>query len=286
GRPTSASPFNYSMDLESADAIVFILEWTTDLQFGDRLDLARMVARFPKRRRIVIDCDGKYNDAISAVGDYNHESEEQSQKWTEICDELSDKIFQPTYHPLRPNVRTYFFHAYSPGWEVPLTANGKPYSMYYVGNNWFRWRPMKAVLEAIEPIRDRLRRLGIVGHGWDRLPPWANPTITADAYYSDPEYLRRLGVETFPPIPFTEVIRHMSIGVFMPVIYRPLFNRLRFVTCRTFETFAANTIPLFGVDESYVAEFYGDDAAELVLPRARPHEKILDMVSRSEHYVE
>jgi hypothetical protein len=284
GRPKENSPFNYSTDLESADAMVFILEWTTDLQEGDLLDWTRMTARFPKRRRIVIDCDGKYNDAISVVGDYNHESGEQSRRWIEICDALSDKIFQPTYHPLRSNVRTYFFHAYNPDWEVPLTANGKQYSMYYVGHNWFRWRPMKSVLEAIEPVRDRLGRIGIVGHGWDRLPPWANPSIIADAYYSDPEYLRRLRVEAFPPILFSGVIEHMSKGVFMPVIYRPLFNHLRLVTCRTFETIAANTIPLFGMDESYVKEFYGEDAAELVMPRENPHEIILDMVSRPEHY--
>ncbi len=284
GRPKENSPFNYSMDLKSADAMVFIFEWTTDLQEGDLLDLARMVARFPKRRRVVIDCDGKYNDPISVVGDYNHESEEQSQRWIQICDALSDKIFQPTVHPLRANVRTYFFHAYSREWEVPLCAKDKEYSMYYVGHNWFRWRPMKMILQAIEPVRDRLGRLGIVGHGWDKLPPWANPSIIADAYYSDPEYLRELRVEAFPPILFGAVIQHMSKGVFMPVIYRPLFNHLRLVTCRTFETIAANTIPLFGMDESYVKEFYGDAATELVMPRDNPHQKILDMVSRPEHY--
>jgi len=284
GRAKESSLFNYSMDLESTDAIVFIFEWTTDLQAGDCLDFARMIARFPKRRRIVIDCDGKYNRAISVVGDYNHESEEQSRRWMQICDALSDKIFQPTYHPLCPNVRTYFFHAYSPEWEVPLTTNGKEYSMYYVGNNWFRWRPMKNILRAIEPIRNCLGRLGIVGHGWDQLPPWANSTVAADAYWSEPDYLKKLNVEAFPPILFTEVIEHMSKGIFMPVIYRPLFNHVRLVTCRTFETFAADTIPLFGEDESYVEEFYGDGAAELVMPRENPQEKILDIIHRREHY--
>src|SRR5262249_430550 len=215
GRPKERSPFNYSMDLESADAIVFIFEWTTDLQEGDCLDLARMVARFPKRRRVVIDCDGKYNEAISVVGDYNHASEEQIRRWIEICNPFSKKIFQPPYHPLRPNVRTYFFHAYSPEWEVPLNARGKEYSMYYVGHNWFRWRPMKAILEAIEPVRDRLGRIGIVGHGWDRLAPWANPSIINDAYHSDPEDLRQLQVRAFQPVPFSAVIQRLSKGDLM-----------------------------------------------------------------------
>jgi hypothetical protein len=284
GQPKEASRFNYSMDLESADAMVFIFEWTTNLQEGDLLDWTRMAARFPKRRRIVIDCDGKYNDAISVVGDYNHDSTDQSRQWTQVCDALSDKIFQPTYHPRRPNVRTYFFHAYSPSWEIPLTANGKEYSMYYVGHNWFRWRPMKVILDAIAPIRDQLGRLALVGHGWDRPAPWASPSIAQDAYFYDTEYLKRMRVEADPPIMFGAVIDNMSKGVFMPVIYRPLFNELQMITCRTFETLAANTIPLFAIDERDVREFYGDRAAELVMPRENAHEKILDMVSRPEHY--
>jgi len=286
GRPRPDSPFNYSMDLESADALIFIFEWTTALQEGDALDLTRMIARIPRRRRVVIDCDGKYNNAISVVGDYNHESEAESRRWIEVCDTLSDKIFQPTHHPLRPNVRTHFFHAYSPTWEVPLTPEGKDYSMYYVGHNWFRWRPMKRILEAIEPVRGCLGRLGLVGHGWGSPAPWANPSIIEDAYFTDPAYLARLNIETFPPIVFGAVIEHMSKGVFMPVIYRPLFNHLRLVTCRTFETIAANTIPLFGMDEGYVKEFYGDAAAELVMPAESPHVKILDIVSRPEHYAQ
>jgi len=58
------------------------------------------------------------------------------------------------------------------------------------------------------------------------------------------------------------------------------------VTCRTFETPAANTIPLFGLDEAYVEEVYGERGLELMLGGERPHEKILDILSRPEHYGE
>src|SRR6266852_2313523 len=179
------SPFNYSMDVESADAVIFIFEWTTDLQDGDALDLLRLVARVPRERRVVIDCDGKYNDAISIVGDYNHPNEEDSRRWIEICDSLSDKIYQPTYHPLRANVGTFFFHAYNPEWEVPLDFSAKEYGMFYVGHNWFRWRPMRRVLEAIEPVRVAVGAIGIVGHGWGSLPPWANASIMEEAYVEE-----------------------------------------------------------------------------------------------------
>lgn len=286
GPRRNGSPFNYSTDLSSIDAVIFIFEWTTDLQVGDHVDLVRLVSRVPRSRRVVIDCDGKYNDAIRVVGDYNHGTSEESRRWIEVCDSLSDKVYQPTYHPLRPNVGTFFFHAYSPLWEMPLEPDGKEYGMFYVGHNWFRWRPMHRVLQAVEPIRQRVGRIGLVGHGWDSSPPWASPTIIKDAYYSDPGYLRKLEIEVMPPILFGEVIQNMSRGIFMPVIYRPLFNYLQLVTCRTFETLAANTIPLFSFAEAYVSELYGGRAQELLMPAENPHEKILDILEKPRHYVE
>ena len=55
GRPTAASPFHYSVDIASADAVIFIFEWTTHLQYGDVLDLLRLAGKMPRRRRVVID---------------------------------------------------------------------------------------------------------------------------------------------------------------------------------------------------------------------------------------
>src|SRR6266852_2554126 len=49
GRPKGSSPFNYSMDLESADAVAFIFEWTTDLQEVDCLDWVRLATRSQTR---------------------------------------------------------------------------------------------------------------------------------------------------------------------------------------------------------------------------------------------
>jgi hypothetical protein len=76
----------------------------------------------------------------------------------------------------------------------------------------------------------------------------------------------------------------MSRAVFNPVIYRPLFQDLGFVTCRTFETPAASTIPLFGLARDYVTEIYGAAACELVLPADGADEKVLDIAARPERY--
>lgn len=278
------SSFNYSLDIDAADAVVFLFEWTTLIKNGDNLNFLRLIGRVPRRRRIVVDLDGKYNDPISVAGDYNHDDDAASRAWVEVCDSLADKIHQATPHPKRPNVRPFLFHAYNPAWERPLDFSSKQFGMYLVGNNYFRWMPMHRVLKAVEPIRGKVGRIGFVGHGWDRPAPWTHPSLRKDAYYTDPEYLARLGVEVKPPIHFSEVIEEMGCGIFHPVILRPLFDHLGLVTCRTFETLAANTIPLFTQDADYVKEIYGEDAVELVYPRERPQEKILDILRNPDQY--
>lgn len=285
GSPKTPSAFHYTTDVSSADAAVFIFEWTTELQYDDLLAWTRLLSRIARSRRVVIDCDGKYNDAIQVTGDINHANGSLSRQWVEICDSISDTILQPTYHPLRQNVRPFFFHAYDPSWEVPLDFNGKEFGMVYVGNNWFRWRGLRQVLETIEPVLERVGASAIVGNGWDRPAPWAKTANPEDAYRNDPEYLRRLGVRVIPPIRFDEVIGWMSRGVFSPVIYRPLFDHLQLVTCRTFETPAANTIPLFCQHQQFVSDVYGPAGLELVLPQECGQDKIVDLFDRRQYYL-
>lgn len=286
GAPKKASPFHYTTDVSSADSAIFIFEWTTELQYGDLLGWARLLSRIPRARRVVIDCDGKYNDAISAAGDVNRSMPDLSRDWVEICDSISDTILQPTYHPLRPNVRPFFFHGYDPSWEVPLNFDSKEFGLVYVGNNWFRWRSLRRILDVLEPVRQRVGRMAIVGNGWDRLAEWATGDVPEEAYRIDPDYLRRIGVEVMPPVRFDEVIGWMSRGLFSPVIYRPLFDHLNLVTCRTFETPAANTIPLFCQERQFVSDVYGPTGLELVLPQERPQDKIIDLFERRQHYLE
>jgi hypothetical protein len=286
GAPGRPSAFDYTTDLACVDAAVFIFEFTTELQYGDLLAWSRLLARIPRSRRVVIDCDGKYNDAIHVIGDINHANAELSRQWLEICDSISDRILQPTYRPLRPNVKPFFFHGYDPSWDVPLDFDDKDFGMVYVGNNWFRWRSLRRVLDAVEPVLSRIGRIAIVGNGWDRPAPWAKPVLPEDAYRTEPDYLQRMGVEVMRPIRFDEVIGWMSRGLFSPVIYRPLFDHLNLVTCRTFETPAANTIPLLCQERQFVSDVYGPAGLELVLPKKSPQDKIIDLFERRQHYLE
>ena len=79
-------------------------------------------------------------------------------------------------------------------------------------------------------------------------------------YFVDRDYLKKVGVEALPAVPYQQVAETINKGVFNPVVYRPLFEHLGLVTCRTFETPAAGTIPLFLLERDYVAEIFGEDA--------------------------
>jgi glycosyltransferase involved in cell wall biosynthesis len=261
-----------------------VFEWTTNLQFGGRLDWMRLVEAVPRRRRLVIDCDGGYNDLIRDEGDYNHLSEQASRDWIAVCDSLSDKIFQPTHRPLRANVRPFLFHVYDPTWETPIALSGKTFDMIYVGHTKFRWGGMSRLLRDIEKVRDRIGRIGLVGEGWgDDSPDWMQHD---KKHYVDRDYLKRVRAEALSAVPYQEVARTIAKGVFNPVVYRPLFEHLGLVTCRTFETPAAGTIPLFLLDADYVRDVFGPRARELRLEEGRAHERILDVLARPAHYAE
>jgi hypothetical protein len=286
GPENAAFGLDYTKDLDGADALIFVVEWTTELQFGDRLDWMRLMSAVPRERRVVIDCDGAYNDPIAFNGDYNHKTPESSARWLAVCDSISDKICQPTHRPRRSNVIPFLFHIYDPSWEAPLTFENKEFSMVYVGHTKFRWRGMSKVLKAIEPVRDQLGRIALVGEGWDAPLEWTQWLEIKDDYYVDRDYLKRLRVEALPPIPYPQVPETMSKGVFNPVMYRPLFEALNMVTCRTFETPAAGTIPLFVLEPEYVQDVFGEAALELLLGEKDADKKILDVLARPGHYAD
>ena len=283
--PDEGSKFVCSLDVESAEAVIFLLEWNIYLHENKPLDLDGPLRRSAREQRIVIDADGMYNDPIRIDGDYNHPALEDSRARTELYDSISDRIYQSTLHPLRPNVGSFLLHGYNPVWEAPLDFTDKPFGMVYVGSNWFRWRSMSQVLRAIEPIRHKVGRVRLVGHDWAETPWWIESPLREDAYTTDPEYLRALDVEVSPAVPVGDVIATMSQGVFNPVLVRPTFNHLGLVTCRTFETPAAATIPLFAQTPEYVTEIYGEAATELVLGEDAS-ERIADVIERPHRYVD
>jgi hypothetical protein len=222
---------------------------------------------------------------INVHGDFNHRTEAEGATYVDFCDAVADKIYQPTPRPLRPNVGSFLFHVYDPTWEAPLDFSVKDFSVAYVGHSKFRWHGMSQVLRAVAPVRDKVGRIALFGYGWDKQPAWAEAFKMEDAYHVDYDMMRELRVEAMAPVPTAEVISTMSWGAINPVVYRPLFEHLEFVTCRTFENVAAGTIPLFLLGSDYVRSVFGDEAADnLVLAGERPEEKIVDVLRRPDHY--
>jgi hypothetical protein len=203
-----------------------------------------------------------------------------------VCNSLSDKICQPTLRPLRSNVQPFLFYGFNPELGRSCDAVPKEFGMVYVGHSKFRWGPMERVLRAIEPVREEVGRIALVGHGWDALPPWAVPMQMENAFYTDKAYLQEMDIEIIPPVRFEQVIPWMSRAVFNPVLYRPLFSHLQMTTPRLFETLTASAIPLFDIALEHVHEVYGECAGELVLPPVHPEQKILDIMRRREHYAD
>jgi glycosyltransferase involved in cell wall biosynthesis len=287
GWPNPKIPLDYSIELAGADAVIFVFEWTTDLLHGDRLDWLRLVSSVPRSRRVVIDCDGRYNGLINVHGDFNHRTDAESGAYVDFCNMVADKIYQPTPRPLRPNVGTFLFHIYDPTWEAPLDFSDKEFSIVYVGHSKFRWHGMSQVLHAVASVRGEVGRIGLFGYGWDRQPDWAGTLNMEDAYQVDYDFMGEVRAEAMPPVPFAQVISTMSRGSINPMVYRPLFEHLGFVTCRTFENIAAGTIPLFLLSADYVRGVFGEAAADnLVLSGDNKQDKIVDVLRRPRHYAE
>lgn len=183
-------------------------------------------------------------------------------------------------------MRPFLFHIYDPTWEAPLEFGDKEFSMIYVGHTKHRWFGMVQVLKAIEKVRDRVGRVGLVGEGWAFSPDYMLWDDIKANYFVDREYMKKIRVEMLPAVPVAAVTETINKGVFNPVIYRPLFDYLGMVTCRTFETPAAGTIPLFLLDRDYVREIYGEAALQLMLEGDSMHEKVLDILQHPGKYAE
>jgi hypothetical protein len=267
----------YTLDAGSFDAAIFVVYEPWD--FPDMPYLAQLLDTIPKDRRYIVDCCGRYNDTLRVEHDFNHLEKmdrHQGWEWVEGFDAVSGTILQPTLKPLRPGVRPFLWHAFDPAsvakpyatadeavqaWSTP-NGNGKLYGMTYVGHNWQRWTQIRKLLEGLEPLSSELGPIAFAGSDWDKRPDWA-ANLGIQGVDLDPDLLARTHVEAKPPVPFQEMIGFMGQGKFSPVVHRPLFNELGFVTNRTFATFCADTIPLLLLPQDLTESIYGPSAEPL-----------------------
>jgi hypothetical protein len=268
----------FTTDSRGIDLALFVVERAWD--FPDMPQLAWLLDAIPRARRVVVDLWGRYGETVRIDHDFNHLEKldgHQGWEWIEAFQAVSDTILQPTLAPARPDVRPFLFHGFDPNAVARPHASAreaaaawrgaspdeKPHGMIYVGNNWQRWDQLQRFLTQYEPVRDRIGPACLIGWDWDRRPDWAvdNGLAGVDV---DPTLLAQLGVQTRGPVRFGEVIGLLGQARFAPVFHRPLFQRLGFVTNRTFETFCADTLPVLMLPRDLVEAVYGPAALALV----------------------
>ena len=209
---------------------------------------------------------------------------------------VSGTILQPTLYPLRPDVRSFLFHAFDTSsvakvhqdarhaaiaWRSAGPAE-KPYGVSYVGNNWQRWDQVRRFLEQYGTIRAEVGQACLVGWDWGKRPDWAAHAGIM-GIDTDPPLLAGLGVEVRDGVRFDEVVALLGKARFTPVFHRPLFQHLGFVTNRTFETFCADTLPVLMLPRELVTAIYGP-AALALMPGDDVAAHLRDALSQPEKY--
>lgn len=286
GTPISYVPeLQFSMDIRSFDRVVYVFE--SEIYREKRLHEAALLARFPRRHRLILDTDGMYNPVTDVDSyDFNFRNAAEREQWIEHFDALSDKIMQTTLaHPVEPRARAMTFYGYNQKLEVqPSQSPAKQYDILLVGHNWWRWKQVSTeLLPAIEAIRDQVGEIGFIGLWWDKPPPEGPAAGPEEAFQSDPEALRRLRIRTGQAVMYHDVIKVMSTARVNIFTQRPLLQRLKHLTLKYFEVFCADTIPLLMLDGDHAEAVYGKPGRELVLT-GNVAGKLLDALHRPDYY--
>jgi hypothetical protein len=293
GEPNPELPdLKYTLDLAGTDVAVFAVQLPGD--FPDMPHLARLLDGVPREKRVVADLWAKYNNTTFIEHDFNHLEKFDTHlgwEWLDAIGSVAGKIVQPTLAPLKQEVGSFLFHGFNPDAVVKPHKSArdaasawskKPYGVMYVGSNWQRWTQMSAFLESYGKARAEIGRACLVGWDWAKRPDWAvqNGIMGIDA---DPALLERLHIEVRNGVRFDAIPALLGEAKFAPVLHRPLFRHLGFVTNRSFETFHADTIPLLMLPKDFVQAVYGEAALALV-PGDDPAGLMLDALKRPEHY--
>jgi hypothetical protein len=276
----------FSRDFSAFDYVVFVVEsWR---HWMSALRMPRVFAEVPRHRRAIVDADGMYNKIVSTDSyDRNYQWEHIRQEWFAHYRIVADKIFQPTFVPREPGVRSVMFYGYDPSQRIkPEASPDKAYDVLCVGHNWWRWRQVsRELLPAIERVRPKLGEIGFVGSWWDTIPAGAAELGVESAFGTNPEWLRRLRIQVNPPVPYTQVVNVMSTGRINIMTQRPLFRELKILTSKYFEIFCADTTPLIMIDPDHAEMIYGRAGRELALSQDIG-EKLMDVLMRPLKYRE
>lgn len=269
GYDIRVSSFGYVDDVIKATVPVADRNWRPDLfiivfesyPFLTSKDVEDICALIPRSKRIIIDPDGKYSKPSFSAGDTNHLSQDSYKFWANLYDSLSDIILQPyPGTPITQKVKSFLYFGIDKN-VVGLSKQPKDYDLMYIGNNWYRWHDIYKFVQLITPIRNRLKKVALVGNYW-------SSDVMLDyeeATYSDPNFLNQNGIEILKSAPYGKVEETMSRSLLNPIFVRPILNHLGFVTPRMFETFNADTVPLVPYYFTHATRLYGKEIINLTM---------------------
>ena len=109
---------------------------------------------------------------------------------------------------------------------------------------------------------------------------WKSRTTTASIV----DYLKKLRVETMPAVPYPQVTATMSRGVFNPVVYRPLFECSAWSPAGRSRRRRPAPSPCSSWIRTTCARSTATRPPSWCSGASSPHEKILDVLARPEHY--
>ncbi|MFV2109779.1 hypothetical protein [Micromonospora sp. LOL_015] len=244
------------------------LDWGTHLvvmfearQFltPEQIELART---FPLSRRLVVDFDLHWADEQPELGADGTAGKYTAESWRTLYSALSDLVLQPRIANSMPPGAEYF-QCYGMPETVchPLSlGRERDYDLQYIGSNWWRWKPLTAVVEAAATLRPT-PRIRVCGRWWDgtTCPGFEDATTGV------PGWLAERGIEVCPPVPFGRVIAEMGRSLISPVLVRPLVAGTGLLTPRMFETLASGSLPALSADAEFLAVVYGDECEHLLL---------------------
>lgn len=269
GYDVRASEFGYVDKIIRTKIPVASRKWNPDLlvvvyesyPFLSDEDIEQIKDSIPRKKRVLIDPDGKYLSPRSAEDDSNHPTEGSYAFWSNLYDSLSDVILLPflKVNKSRHNVHSFLYFGIDN--TIPDYSNvKKDFDLIYVGNNWYRWKDIELIVSGISSIRDYVKHIGLIGMYWDEVKE-GNEKAT----YSNSDFLEKNSIKLYKSVPYGQVEKTMSKGLLNPIFVRPILNELNLVTPRMFETFAADTIPLLPNYFKNAPQLYGESAEVLFL---------------------
>lgn len=219
--------------------------------------------RIPRTKILVIDPDGRYAET----------------KWKNLYESLTDIVLQPTLNKISEKKVNKFIY-YGIDTENDFLEIKKDLDFLYLGNNWYRWKDIRDFINSITSIRYRLKKVALMGNYW------GNKTMKGfkRATTSDPAFLKRNNVKIIKPPDYGKVEESMSRALINPIYVRSRFYKLKFVTPRMFETFAANTVAVIPKNFKHAVKLYGEDASKLVISNISK-DKILNILDNYQEYL-